>query len=643
MTSSFRSFLALAVSLSTCLPVLAQTTAVRVPPDVGEDLLEPRRAAQFESIAKADVFSFFQFSDRTEESGVTFRHEATDDGARDYKMVHYDHGNGIAVADVDGDGLLDLYFLTQLGANELWKNLGRGRFENVTEKAGVGLDDRISVGAAFADVDNDGDQDLFVTTVRMGNVLFRNEGDGTFVDISESAGVGLVAHSSGAAFFDYDQDGWLDLVVTNVGRYTSNERGRGGYWVGLADAFTGHLYDDRTEISRLYRNRGDGTFEDVTEKSGLLEKGWNGDVAVADVDADGDPDVYFTNMQGDDGYWVNENGERFVDRTAAVFPKTSWGAMGIAFLDWNNDGLLDLYVTDMHSDMAETIGPEREKLKSDEAMLGGWSDENLEGGANNIWGNSFYAGTEPGRFEEISDRIGVENYWPWGTSAGDLNADGWIDLFVTASMNYQFRYGVDSLFLNESGDRFVDAEFALGVEPRPGSLVAPWFELDCASEEHALCEGREDRLSVYGARGSRSSVLFDLDDDGDLDIVTNEFHTEPRILVSDLDEQADLRFLKIRLEGTSSNRDGLGSIVRVTTGETVQTRVHNGKSGYLAQSSMPEYFGLGSSEKVDAVEVRWPSGIVQTVTEDIPTSGVLTLVEPTAESDSVASEDEAGS
>ena len=217
-------------------------------PDVGVDSLAARKKAQLETVTQFKVFYQFQFVDKVKESGITFVHHAVEDATRHYKPVHYDHGNGIAVADVDGDGLYDIYFVNQVGGNELWRNLGGGKFKNITAEAGVGVPGRISVAAAFGDIDNDGDQDLFVTTVRGGNVLFENDGHGHFKDITKEAGVDLVAHSSGAFFFDYNNDGLLDLFVCNVGQYTSNEKGTDGQYISLPDAFFGHLHPERLSI-----------------------------------------------------------------------------------------------------------------------------------------------------------------------------------------------------------------------------------------------------------------------------------------------------------------------------------------------------------------------------------------------------------
>lgn len=221
--------------------------------DMGRDALAQRKAAQMEAARHWGVFHDFQFSDQLKPSRITFVHHAVDDVTKHMRMGHYDHGSAVAVADVDGDDLYDIYFVNQVGGNELWKNLGGGTFKNITGEAGVGLPDRISVGAAFADVDNDGHPDLFVTTVRGGNVLFKNDGRGHFTDITQEAGLGLVAHSSGAFFFDFDNDGLLDLLVCNVGKYTQDSKGPNGEYVAIPNAFDGHLHPERYESPVLYK------------------------------------------------------------------------------------------------------------------------------------------------------------------------------------------------------------------------------------------------------------------------------------------------------------------------------------------------------------------------------------------------------
>lgn len=600
---------------------------VRVPRvDIGIRVLEARRQAQLATVSQFKVYYDFKFSDRYKQSGITFVHHVTRDSNKDYKAVHYDHANGLAIADVDGDGRYDIYFLSQTGSNELWQNRGNGKFVNITAAAGVGLGDRISVTAAFADMDNDGDPDLMVTTVRMGNVFYRNEGKGRFTDMSKEWGFDYSGHSSGMAVFDYDRDGLLDCFLTNVGGYTIDRQGEEGYYIGREDAFQSHLYPERAEASILYHNEG-GKLKDVSRAVGLVDLSWSGDANFVDIDGDGYLDIYLPNMQGDDHLYLNRGGEKFEENTAPYFPKTPWGAMSVMFFDYNNDGHLDQIVTDMHSDMAKVVGPKEEKLKNKAR----YPEKSLQGGENNIFGNAFYKNLGGGRYEEISDAIGAENYWPWGVSTGDLNADGYEDVFISSSMSFPFHYGVNSVLLNNRAEKFLDSEFILGVEPRrDGRTHVPWALMDCAGADkgHSFCRGKRGLYQTMGTIGTRTSALFDLDDDGDLDIVTLEFGAEPQILISDLSAKKKVYFLKLELVGTTSNRDGLGAIVRVKTGSRTVTQINDGKSGYLTQSSLPLYFGLGDAEKVDRIEILWPSGTKQSVDKGIRINSLMVIEEP---------------
>src|SRR4051812_26952265 len=353
--------------------------------------------------AKSSVVHDFKFTDQRQASGITFENRVVDDAGKDYKLVHYDHGSGVCSADVDGDGLPDLYFATQLGTNQLWKNLGGGKFTNSTDQAGLAMPDAIGVACSFADIDNDGDPDLFVTTVRHGNRLFENLGGGKFRDITQSAGVGYVGHSSGAVFFDYDGDGLLDLFVTNVGVYTSNQRGPGGYFVGLNDGFMGHLHPDRAESSILYHNLGGNKFRDVSRQVGLVDKSWSGDATSLDINSDGFPDLYVLDMQGADHLWLNVGGKRFRDATSNYFPKTPWGSMGVKSFDFDGNGRMDIFVTSMHPDMWVNIAPGQwaaESHKADSASVA--SGMIPEGKDRLIFGNELFANNGGGKFSEVS-------------------------------------------------------------------------------------------------------------------------------------------------------------------------------------------------------------------------------------------------
>ena len=635
------------------------------------EIVEPpwlvrRQQAQLEASQAYAVFCDFSFTDQLEASGIAFRNRVVEDSGKNHLPVHYDHGNGLAVGDVDGDGLYDLYFTTQVGSNQLWRNRGAARFEDYTTPS-LTLADRIGVSASFGDIDNDGDVDLYATAVRLGNRLLLNDGTGRFEDITAHSGTGWQAHSSSGEFFDYDNDGLLDLFLTNVGVYTRDEKRTAAvdptrleegptyqYYRGFKDAFSGHLKPERAEPSVLFKNLGQRVFAEVSREVGLVDSSWSGDASPVDFNGDGWQDLYVLNMQGHDSYYENVAGQRFVKKSRPVlmgvevldsenvagaarrfvkksrpvFPKTPWGSMGIKAFDYDNDGRMDLFVSDMHSDMSQPVGPWDEKLKS----YIQYPDDFLQSEGLSIFGNAFYHHLDDGQFEEISDLIGTENYWPWGLSSGDLNADGWQDVFVASSMNYPFRYGVNTVLLNDQGRGFLDSEFVLGVEPRrEGRTAQPWFALDCneADREHKNCEGQEGGLLVYGALGTRSSALFDVEGDGDLDIVTNEFNGVPLVLLSDLSQRrAGLRYVEVILVGKASNRDGLGAVVAVAAGDQVHTQVQDGQSGYLSQSACGLYFGLGAAAAVDRLTVRWPSGQVQTLDGPILTNQRLTLEEP---------------
>lgn len=601
-------------------------------PDEGAASLAARAQAQRATLGQFNVYTAFQFTDMLPESGITFRYHAVADALQDYKAVHYDHGSAVAAADVDGDGRYDLLFLSQLGGNSLWRNLGNGKFKDITVGSDIVLPGVVSISAAFADVDNDGNPDLVITTVLGGVHLFHNDGQGHFKDITQPSGINVVAHSTGAMFFDYDRDGLLDLLVCNVGKYTTNEKHSDGSYVGLPDAFGGQMYPERYEHPVLYHNLGHNKFKDVTAEMGLTPHMWCGDLTFADVNGDGWPDVYMLNMQGDDHYFENQGGKRFVDKTAQYFPKTPWGSMGVKFFDYDNDGHQDLLITDMHSDMSQEVGPEKEKLKS----VMKFPDYFLMTQGTSIYGNALYHNVGGGKFAEVSETMGAETYWPWGVSVADINADGWDDVFVTGGMGYPFRYGINSMLLNNRGATFLDAEFLLGIEPRRGGRTNGFsFDLDCSMPQQGrsaqVCQSAgpgAGKISVMGTLSSRSSVIFDLDDDGDLDIVTNDFNSEPMVLISDLSERKPIHWIKILLQGTQSNRGGLGATVRVYAGGQIYTKYNDGKSGYLAQSVLPLYFGLDAATKIDRIEVDWPSGAKQIVNQDLAINTTRKIVEP---------------
>jgi hypothetical protein len=565
------------------------------------------------------------FREIAAESGITFRmFFLPGEQGEKFKTNLYDHGSGVAVADYDSDGHDDIYFVNQLGPNALYRNKGDGTFVEVTREAGVALDDRICVAAAFADYDNDGDQDLFVTSTRGGNVLFRNEGNGTFRDVTREAGLAHVGHSSAATFFDFDRDGDLDLFVGNTGKWTLDTFDQvSKYFPGKGDL--GELAGCPVEDNILYRNNGDGTFTDVTAKAGLKGMGWGGDIAAFDFNEDGYPDLLVTNMFGRSQLYRNNGDGTFTDVTLATLGRTPWGGMGVRALDFNNDGKLDLYIVDMHSDMwtrpfhdpslvqekkkyphvnGPLAEPGRPRAEEDEKFFADLFRIRYD---EVLFGNAFYKNLGGGKFVEMSDRAGLETFWPWGVVPGDFDNDGYEDVFVPSGMGYPFWYWPNYLMRNNGDETFTDRAGAEGIEPPPGGHYLP------------------DRIGGRPAtRSSRCAAAADFDGDGRLEIIVNNFNDHPYYFKNNFSPKNHVAF---RLRGTKGNRDAIGAVVRLYAGGEVMTRQLHGAGGYLSQSSKTVHFGLGDHTRVDRVEIQWPGGALQTI-ESPALNVVHTVSEP---------------
>lgn len=561
-------------------------------------VLRERAKEQLAALKKEKVMHDFRFTDIQPSSGITFRNHIVPIWP---VTSPYDHLSSIAAADIDGDGRVDVFITSPIGKGALYRNLGHDRFEDITVAAGVGELGGVPAAAAFADMDNDGYPDLLVSTMRGGLRYFHNDGTGRFTGIGDAAGFGMLRDKSisGVVPVDYNNDGRLDLLVTSTGKFTEDKKYYGtDIFIPIKDPVLWYRAKENEESAYLFENKGDGAFVNVAPAKGISKALWSGDASFSDLNGDGYPDFYILSMDGDDHYYENEKGARFVDKTAELFGKTPWGSMGVKFFDFNNDGKMDLYVTDMHSDMTPAQPPSslREKLKTETHASA--ADETR----NNIHGNALYR-NDGASFSEVSGPMGAETFWPWGPSVGDLNADGYEDVFMSSGMGALYWYAINPVLLNEGGQRFVNAEFGLGVEPRrDGKYKTP----DLADTGYG---------KVPAVLSTRSAVIFDMDGDGDLDIITNDADAYPQVLVSDLAQRHAIHYLEISLVGTISNRDGLGATVTVEAGGARYLRYNDGKSGYLAQSVLPLYFGLGSATRVDRITIRWPSGITQTLTD----------------------------
>jgi hypothetical protein len=554
--------------------------------------------------------SSIRFVDRAEEAGITFRMAfIPGEQGEKFKINLYDHGAGVAAGDIDGDGDDDLYFLNQLGANGLYRNNGDGTFTDVTAAAGpVALADRICSAAAFNDIDNDGDQDLFVASTRGGNALFRNDGKGVFVDVTSEAGVTWVGHSQGVTFFDAEGDGDLDLLVTNTAQWTTNRfNPRERYYEGIPTLW--ELVASPIEHNVFYRNLGDGRFVDATKEAGLKGVGWGGDVAAFDYDEDGDLDLFVTNMFGASLLHENDGKGRFRDVTRTTLGRTPWGTVGARAFDYDGDGHLDLYVVDMHSEMWPPPEYDPKKIEEKRKYDGPFGGLAGEPGAERwrekqfarqlgiryeevFFGNGLYRNLGGGKFEEVSDEAGAETYWPWGIGAGDFDNDGFVDIFLPSGMGFPYFYWRSYLLMNNGAGKFTDQARAAGIDPPPGGIVL------------GKIAGRD------AVRSSRSVAVIDVDADGRLDLAVSNFNDRAYLFVNQAPKRTYVAF---RLEGTRSNRDAIGAVVRVFLGDRVLVRQVQAAGGYLAQSSKTVHFGLGGATSVDRCEIRWPTGKVQVI------------------------------
>jgi len=554
------------------------------------------------------------FQERAQEAGIAFRmHFLPKEQGEPFHINLYDHGSGLAVGDYDNDGREDIYFLNQLGPNALYRNVGDGSFVDVTAKAGVAIGNRISVGATFADYDNDGWPDLFVTTTRGGNVLFHNRGDGTFEDVTAAAGLSHVGHSQTPVFFDYDNDGYLDLFLTNTAHWTTDVFDSAtGYFEGKPDL--GSLLTSAKESNILYHNNGDGTFTDVTDRAGLRGRGWAGDVAVFDYDEDGFLDLFVPSMVGRGQLYRNTGHGTFRDVTAETLGRTPYGAVGCKVFDYDGDGRLDLFVVDMHSDMwmgvdaehvsldvarrvqhrrfrtpkGPTVNEEAPGLIQVQRAMFARQGEDFDA---LLFGNALYRNLGHGKFEETAVAAGLETLWPWGVATGDFDNDGHEDVFIPSGMGYPYYYWPNQLMMNNGDGTFRDRAADFGVEPPRGGIY-----------QAERVAGRQ------ATRSSRAAVVADFAGDGRLEIVTNNFNDRPYYFANRFPRR---NYVELRLTGTQSNRDAIGAVVRLWVGTTVMVRQVNPAGGYLSHSSRVVHFGLGDHTKVDRIEIRWPRGILQ--------------------------------
>ena len=539
------------------------------------------------------VYAVIRFTRVTDEVGIQFRHF---NGATGEKHLPETMGGGVAFFDYDNYGHLDIYFVNgapvresrmdsrdNVGGgsdpdalqpvNRLYRNNGDGTFIDTTHRAGVG-DTGYGIGCCVADYNNDGNSDLFVTNYGQ-NVLYRNDGDGTFTDMTTDAGiVGEPRFSAGCAFADYDNDGWLDLVVVNyvsVDLKTAPDCSQAGIPAYCRPE------DFAPEPDILYRNNGDGTFTDVTQDAGIISLGRGLGTIWTDVDNDSRLDLYIANDR-EPNFLYRNNGDGTFTELGELhgIARNEHGdvesSMGIDTADPDNDGDFDVILTHYQ---AET--------------------------------NTFYQNDGEGIFWDITaqSRLSEPTLLPlaWGTGFADFDNDGWLDLFFANGHLH---------------DNIAELE-EIGVYKQQNQLFRNrgdgiYIDISDLSGEGMLIE-----------KSSRGAVFGDYDNDGDLDILVTNIDDTPDLLRNDT--PLVHHWLSIKLVGNQkSTRDGIGAKVTLQNGDTRLLREVQSGSSYLSQNAQRLLVGLGTTDRIDRVVIRWQSGI-QDVIEDVECNQVLTIRE----------------
>ena len=552
-------------------------------------------------------------------TGVTFANELPEASFNILSYADYYNGGGVAVGDINNDGLPDLYFTSNLQKNRLYLNKGNYTFEDVTDRAGVAGIGGWTTGATMADVNGDGYADIYVSAVNYldqhgHNVLYINNRDGTFTDRTKEYGLDFSGYSTQAVFFDYDGDGDLDMYLLNQSVHTAMTIGRGPFRENR----------DPKAGDRLYRNDG-GHFTDVSAQARIYGGGEASGlgVVVSDVNLDGCPDIYVANdFQEDDFLYINNCDGTFSERLTTSTGHTSRYSMGVDAADFNNDGLPDVMVADMLPDREDVL------KESDQADPLNIYEMKIHAGYHPQYSrNTLQLNRGMGKFSEIGYLAGVyATDWSWAPLFADLDNDGRKDILVTDGI---YRRPNDLDYISYVGNQAVQASLAQGGAEATRAVLEKMPHVPIP--KHAFHNNGDltftdmARAWGLGEEGfSNGAAYVDLNNSGALDLVVNNFNAPASIYRNRSREINHNSYLTIALEGTGANTAGIGAKVTVVAGGVHQLLEQSPTRGFQSSVDQRLHFGLGNATRVDSLTVVWPDRRFQVLTNVRPNQ-LLTL------------------
>lgn len=546
-------------------------------------------------------------------TGVTFVNDVREDtGFHLVDYLYFYNGGGVAAGDVNNDGLPDLYFTSNRGSNRLYLNRGNYRFDDVTDRAGVAGTGGWASGVTMADVDADGHLDIYVSGVsylamRGYNVLYLNNGDGTFADATKRFGLEHVGYSTQAAFFDYDSDGDLDMYLLNSSVHTD----RGPSVSPQRQPRHAKAGD------RLFRNDG-GRFVDVSDRAGIYGgvEGYGLGVVASDFNLDGCVDLFVANdFQENDFLYYNNCDGTFRESIAQSMGHTSRSSMGVDAADFNNDAKPDLVVLDML--------PEREEILKTSANAESYElfEAKTRSGYHAQYGrNTLQLNRGAGKFSEIGYLAGVHaTDWSWSPLLADFDNDGRKDLVVT---NGIYRRPNDLDYITFVNNRSVQAVLARRKSESAMALLrrmphVPIAKLAYRNNGDLTFTNMADAWGLGQPGFSNGAVYVDLNNSGALDLVVNNVNAAASIYRNRAREVNGHHFLRVLLRGTreSGNPAGIGAKVIIRHGGTTQLLEQMPTRGFQSAVDTRLHFGLGASTSVDSLLVVWPDGRYQVLTD----------------------------